>query len=47
MWFCVFFDVEINNLNDISSSTGHECTDLDNSQYPDKSDTCIKVSETI
>ena len=42
-----FFDVEINNLNDISSSTGHECTDLDNSQYPDKSDTCIKVSETI
>lgn len=42
MWFCVFFDVEINNLNDISSPTEHECTDLDNLQYLDKSDICLE-----
>ena len=36
-----FFDVEINNLNDISSLTGYACIDSDNSQYPDKSDICL------
>ena len=40
MWFYVFY-AEISDLNDISSPTGHECTDLDNSQYPDKSDICL------
>ena len=40
MVLCVF-DVEINNLNDISSPTGFAYIDLDNSQYPDESDICL------